>query len=189
MFTAAARHQTSFENSLLLTVAPRDAAWGHLLQARARPSCWALVLDPQSNMRYSLCPGCCARFSARSSLYIHSKKHLQDAAPKSRCPASSCDRLFASKHNGKAHVGRQPRRHPGLPRALLLPGPLARREAPPRSGHPLNTSPHPGAAAAASWPLSLSCHLLPLTLLLPWSLRSFPGRMFGFCVASLCSLV
>nr|XP_020737192.1 zinc finger protein ZXDC [Odocoileus virginianus texanus] len=63
------------------------------------------------------CPveGCCARFSARSSLYIHSKKHLQDvAAPKSRCPVSSCDRLFASKHSMKAHVLRQHRRHPDL---------------------------------------------------------------------------
>ncbi|XP_024839099.2 zinc finger protein ZXDC isoform X2 [Bos taurus] len=61
------------------------------------------------------CPveGCCARFSARSSLYIHAKKHLQDvAAPKSRCPVSSCDRLFASKHSMKAHVLRQHRRPP-----------------------------------------------------------------------------
>ncbi|KAM7230385.1 hypothetical protein CapIbe_019102 [Capra ibex] len=63
------------------------------------------------------CPveGCCARFSARSSLYIHAKKHLQDVAPpKSRCPVSSCDRLFASKHSMKAHVLRQHRRHPDL---------------------------------------------------------------------------
>ncbi|XP_055413251.1 zinc finger protein ZXDC isoform X4 [Bubalus kerabau] len=59
--------------------------------------------------------GCCARFSARSSLYIHAKKHLQDvAAPKSRCPVSSCDRLFASKHSMKAHVLRQHRRPPDL---------------------------------------------------------------------------
>ncbi|XP_058934117.1 zinc finger protein ZXDC isoform X2 [Kogia breviceps] len=63
------------------------------------------------------CPveGCCARFSARSSLYIHSKKHLQDvAAPKSRCPVSSCPRLFTSKHSAKAHVTRQRHRHPDL---------------------------------------------------------------------------
>ncbi|XP_040103192.1 zinc finger protein ZXDC [Oryx dammah] len=63
------------------------------------------------------CPveGCCARFSARSSLYIHAKKHLQDVAPpKNRCPVSSCDRLFASKHSMKAHVLRQHRRHPDL---------------------------------------------------------------------------
>ncbi|KFO21931.1 Zinc finger protein ZXDC [Fukomys damarensis] len=56
------------------------------------------------------CPveGCCARFSARSSLYIHSKKHLQDVgAPKSRCPVSSCNRIFTSKHSMKAHVVRQ----------------------------------------------------------------------------------
>ena len=65
-----------------------------------------------------LSPGCCARFSARSSLYIHAKKHLQDvAAPKSRCPVSSCDRLFASKHSMKAHVLRQHRRPPGGPLA------------------------------------------------------------------------
>lgn len=68
--------------------------------------------------RPSLCPGCCARFSARSSLYIHSKKHLQDvAATKSRCPVSSCHRLFASKHSVKAHVIRQHHRHPGRPRS------------------------------------------------------------------------
>lgn len=59
--------------------------------------------------------GCCARFSARSSLYIHSKKHLQDvAAPKSRCPVSSCNRLFTSKHSLKAHVVRQHSRRQGL---------------------------------------------------------------------------
>ncbi|XP_054579791.1 zinc finger protein ZXDC isoform X2 [Eptesicus fuscus] len=63
------------------------------------------------------CPveGCCARFSARSSLYIHSKKHLQDVvAPKSRCPVSSCNRLFTSKHSMKAHVVRQHSRPPDL---------------------------------------------------------------------------
>ncbi|XP_036177182.1 zinc finger protein ZXDC isoform X2 [Myotis myotis] len=63
------------------------------------------------------CPveGCCARFSARSSLYIHSKKHLQDVvAPKSRCPVSSCNRLFTSKHSMKAHVVRQHSRHQDL---------------------------------------------------------------------------
>ncbi|XP_012587533.1 PREDICTED: zinc finger protein ZXDC, partial [Condylura cristata] len=63
------------------------------------------------------CPveGCCARFSARSSLYIHSKKHLQDAgAPRSRCPVSSCNRLFTSKHSMKAHVVRQHNRRPDL---------------------------------------------------------------------------
>ncbi|XP_037659438.1 zinc finger protein ZXDC isoform X2 [Choloepus didactylus] len=56
------------------------------------------------------CPveGCCARFSARSSLYIHSKKHLQDVdASKSRCPVSSCNRLFTSKHSMKTHVVKQ----------------------------------------------------------------------------------
>nr|KAF6359379.1 ZXD family zinc finger C [Pipistrellus kuhlii] len=75
------------------------------------------------------CPveGCCARFSARSSLYIHSKKHLQDVvAPKSRCPVSSCNRLFTSKHSMKAHVVRQHSRHPdhfpqlGAPSSLPL---------------------------------------------------------------------
>lgn len=60
-------------------------------------------------------PGCCARFSARSSLYIHSKKHLQDVgAPKSRCPVSSCNRLFTSKHSMKAHMVRQHSRLQGL---------------------------------------------------------------------------
>ncbi|XP_074200253.1 zinc finger protein ZXDC isoform X1 [Camelus bactrianus] len=71
-----------------------------------------------------VCPveGCCARFSARSSLYIHSKKHLQDvAAPKSRCPVSSCDRLFTSKHSMKAHMVRQHRRPPDLFPPLAAP--------------------------------------------------------------------
>ncbi|XP_067611815.1 zinc finger protein ZXDC isoform X5 [Pseudorca crassidens] len=74
------------------------------------------------------CPveGCCARFSARSSLYIHSKKHLQDvAATKSRCPVSSCHRLFASKHSVKAHVIRQHHRHPDLFPPLGAPSALA----------------------------------------------------------------
>ncbi|XP_022418198.1 zinc finger protein ZXDC-like isoform X3 [Delphinapterus leucas] len=74
------------------------------------------------------CPveGCCARFSARSSLYIHSKKHLQDvAAAKSRCPVSSCHRLFASKHSVKAHVIRQHHRHPDVFPPLGAPSALA----------------------------------------------------------------
>lgn len=72
--------------------------------------------DPQVYHSFVLfVPGCCARFSARSSLYIHSKKHLQDVgAPKSRCPVSSCNRLFTSKHSMKAHVVRQHSRRPGL---------------------------------------------------------------------------
>ncbi|XP_062056566.1 zinc finger protein ZXDC isoform X2 [Lepus europaeus] len=73
------------------------------------------------------CPveGCCARFSARSSLYIHSKKHLQDvAAPKSRCPVSSCNRLFTSKHSLKAHVVRQHSRRQDLFPQLAAPSAL-----------------------------------------------------------------
>nr|XP_033781702.1 zinc finger protein ZXDC isoform X2 [Geotrypetes seraphini] len=56
------------------------------------------------------CPveGCCAKFSARSSLYIHSKKHLQDVETvKSRCPISSCNKLFTSKHSIKTHMVKQ----------------------------------------------------------------------------------
>ncbi|XP_030063246.1 zinc finger protein ZXDC [Microcaecilia unicolor] len=56
------------------------------------------------------CPieGCCAKFAARSSLYIHSKKHLQDVeAVKSRCPISSCNKLFTSKHSIKKHMVKQ----------------------------------------------------------------------------------
>ncbi|XP_062964454.1 zinc finger protein ZXDC [Cynocephalus volans] len=73
------------------------------------------------------CPveGCCARFSARSSLYIHSKKHLQDVgAPKSRCPISSCNRLFTSKHSMKAHVVRQHSQRQDLLPQLEVPGSL-----------------------------------------------------------------
>ncbi|KAM6177095.1 LOW QUALITY PROTEIN: zinc finger protein ZXDC [Erethizon dorsatum] len=73
------------------------------------------------------CPveGCCARFSARSSLYIHSKKHLQDVgAPKSRCPVSSCNRLFTSKHSMKAHVVRQHSQHQDLVPQLEAPSSL-----------------------------------------------------------------
>ncbi|XP_055986064.1 zinc finger X-linked protein ZXDB-like [Sorex fumeus] len=57
-----------------------------------------------------VCPveGCCARFSARSSLYIHSKKHLQDVDTwKSRCPVSSCNKLFTSKHSMKTHMAKR----------------------------------------------------------------------------------
>ncbi|XP_021574741.1 zinc finger protein ZXDC [Carlito syrichta] len=73
------------------------------------------------------CPveGCCARFSARSSLYIHSKKHMQDMdAPKSRCPVSSCNRLFTSKHSMKAHVVRQHSRRQDLLPQLEAPSSL-----------------------------------------------------------------
>lgn len=52
--------------------------------------------------------GCCAKFSARSSLYIHSKKHLQDVdSLKMRCPVSSCSKLFNSKHSMKTHMVKQ----------------------------------------------------------------------------------
>lgn len=52
--------------------------------------------------------GCCAKFSARSSLYIHSKKHLQDVdSLKTRCPVSSCNKLFTSKHSMKTHMVKQ----------------------------------------------------------------------------------
>ncbi|XP_007955399.1 zinc finger X-linked protein ZXDB-like [Orycteropus afer afer] len=57
-----------------------------------------------------VCPmeGCCARFSARSSLYIHSKKHLQDVDTwKSRCPVSTCNKLFTSKHSMKTHIAKR----------------------------------------------------------------------------------
>ncbi|XP_006901953.1 PREDICTED: uncharacterized protein LOC102864989 [Elephantulus edwardii] len=57
-----------------------------------------------------VCPveGCCARFSARSSLYIHSKKHLQDVDSwKSRCPVSTCNKLFTSKHSMKTHMAKR----------------------------------------------------------------------------------
>nr|XP_060622189.1 zinc finger protein ZXDC [Anolis sagrei ordinatus] len=56
------------------------------------------------------CPveGCCAKFSARSSLYIHSKKHLQDVdSLKTRCPVSSCNKVFTSKHSMKTHMIKQ----------------------------------------------------------------------------------
>ncbi|KAL0600120.1 Zinc finger protein ZXDC [Plecturocebus cupreus] len=69
--------------------------------------------------------GCCARFSARSSLYIHSKKHTQDVgAPKSRCPVSTCNRLFTSKHSMKAHMVRQHSRRQDLLPQLEAPSSL-----------------------------------------------------------------
>nr|XP_032640059.1 zinc finger protein ZXDC [Chelonoidis abingdonii] len=63
------------------------------------------------------CPveGCCAKFSARSSLYIHSKKHLQDVdSSKTRCPVSSCNKLFTSKHSMKSHMVKQHNFSPDL---------------------------------------------------------------------------
>lgn len=61
-----------------------------------------------------LLAGCCAKFSARSSLYIHSKKHLQDVdSLKTRCPVSSCNKLFTSKHSMKTHMVKQHNFSPG----------------------------------------------------------------------------
>ncbi|XP_063797262.1 zinc finger protein ZXDC isoform X4 [Pseudophryne corroboree] len=52
--------------------------------------------------------GCGAKFSARSSLYIHSKKHLQDVdASKSRCSVSNCSKIFTSKQSLKSHMVKQ----------------------------------------------------------------------------------
>ncbi|PKU46395.1 zinc finger protein hypothetical protein [Limosa lapponica baueri] len=63
----------------------------------------------------AFCAGCCAKFSARSSLYIHSKKHLQDVdSLKTRCPVSSCNKLFTSKHSMKTHMVKQHNFSPDL---------------------------------------------------------------------------
>ncbi|CAJ0960894.1 unnamed protein product [Ranitomeya imitator] len=52
--------------------------------------------------------GCGAKFSARSSLYIHSKKHLQDVdASKTRCSVSNCSKIFTSKQSLKSHMVKQ----------------------------------------------------------------------------------
>ncbi|PIO15209.1 hypothetical protein AB205_0107880 [Aquarana catesbeiana] len=52
--------------------------------------------------------GCGAKFSARSSLYIHSKKHLQDVdASKARCSVSNCSKIFTSRQSLKSHMVKQ----------------------------------------------------------------------------------
>ncbi|KAM9800235.1 zinc finger protein ZXDC [Syngnathus typhle] len=52
--------------------------------------------------------GCNAKFSARSSLYIHSKKHKEDASTlRTRCPVSNCSKHFSSRSTLKSHMLRQ----------------------------------------------------------------------------------
>lgn len=52
--------------------------------------------------------GCYAKFSARSSLYIHSKKHKQDASTlRTRCPVANCSKHFSSRSNLKSHMLKQ----------------------------------------------------------------------------------
>ncbi|XP_068451168.1 zinc finger protein ZXDC [Clinocottus analis] len=49
--------------------------------------------------------GCNAKFSARSSLYIHSKKHKQDASTlRTRCPMANCSKHFSSRSSLKSHM-------------------------------------------------------------------------------------
>ncbi|TRY66701.1 hypothetical protein DNTS_011629 [Danionella cerebrum] len=48
---------------------------------------------------------CNAKFSARSSLYIHSKKHKQDGVIlRSRCPVAGCTKHFSSQSSLKTHM-------------------------------------------------------------------------------------
>lgn len=62
------------------------------------------------------CSGCNAKFSARSSLYIHSKKHKQDASTlRTRCPVANCSKHFSSRSSLKSHM---------LKHHHLSPGPL-----------------------------------------------------------------
>ncbi|XP_061687369.1 zinc finger protein ZXDC isoform X2 [Syngnathoides biaculeatus] len=52
--------------------------------------------------------GCNAKFSARSSLYIHTKKHKQDASTlRTRCPVATCSKHFSSRSTLKSHMLKQ----------------------------------------------------------------------------------
>ncbi|XP_061639773.1 zinc finger protein ZXDC [Phyllopteryx taeniolatus] len=52
--------------------------------------------------------GCNAKFSARSSLYIHTKKHKQDASTlRTRCPVADCSKHFSSRSTLKSHMLKQ----------------------------------------------------------------------------------
>lgn len=54
---------------------------------------------------FVLFSGCNAKFSARSSLYIHSKKHKQDASTlRTRCPVANCSKHFSSRSSLKSHM-------------------------------------------------------------------------------------
>lgn len=56
-------------------------------------------------MRFLFSTGCNAKFSARSSLYIHSKKHKQDSsALRNRCPLADCSKHFSSRSSLKSHM-------------------------------------------------------------------------------------
>uniref|UniRef100_A0A8C6LJ17 C2H2-type domain-containing protein n=1 Tax=Nothobranchius furzeri TaxID=105023 RepID=A0A8C6LJ17_NOTFU len=64
-----------------------------------------LWLFQQVRMCFLLVSGCNAKFSARSSLYIHSRKHKQDgSSPRTRCPVASCSKHFSSRSSLKSHI-------------------------------------------------------------------------------------
>lgn len=66
-------------------------------------------------MRFLCCSGCNARFSARSSLYIHSKKHRQDGSSlKTLCPVANCSKNFSSRSSLKSHILKQHHVSPGM---------------------------------------------------------------------------
>ncbi|XP_002740518.1 uncharacterized protein LOC100366838 [Saccoglossus kowalevskii] len=58
------------------------------------------------------CAVCQTRFSARSSLYVHMKKHNTSEEEKEKekvwynCPIDSCDKVYASKTSLKNHISR-----------------------------------------------------------------------------------
>uniref|UniRef100_A0A3Q2E201 Si:dkey-156n14.3 n=1 Tax=Cyprinodon variegatus TaxID=28743 RepID=A0A3Q2E201_CYPVA len=62
------------------------------------------AVDSDLNVCF-LSSGCYAKFSARSSLYIHSKKHKQDASSlRTRCPVANCSKHFSSRSSLKSHM-------------------------------------------------------------------------------------
>lgn len=66
-------------------------------------------------MRFLSRSGCNARFSARSSLYIHSKKHRQDGSSlKTLCPVANCSKNFSSRSSLKSHILKQHHVSPGM---------------------------------------------------------------------------
>ena len=61
-------------------------------------------------VRFELCVlslGCDARFTAKSSMYVHIKKHSEaDKKVTYFCPLDGCDKKYNSKTTLRSHIGK-----------------------------------------------------------------------------------
>uniref|UniRef100_A0A3Q2FSU5 Si:dkey-156n14.3 n=1 Tax=Cyprinodon variegatus TaxID=28743 RepID=A0A3Q2FSU5_CYPVA len=107
------------------------------------------AVDSDLNVCF-LSSGCYAKFSARSSLYIHSKKHKQDASSlRTRCPVANCSKHFSSRSSLKSHM---------LKHHHLSPDVLSQMETTPSltpSSELISAGPDHGSSGAFTMDLSL----------------------------------